>query len=399
MGQVTRRTVIAGTGAAAFSAGLGVRPSFAQEKVVKIGQLGVMSGANAAWGLTSKYSAEAIANILNDDGGVEIGGEKYRVEVVSVDDRDDPKLTVSGFERLASEGVRYVIGPNTDATAVSARPVAEKNGMIYFPYSYMTELYTAPSENVVLANFNNIQVTPVIFGFARDQRGAKKIAFLSRNTSEDLAQRDVGVKVAQDLGLEIVSKDDTYESGTSEFFPVMTNIVSKAPDMISIGVVAPATCPQIIRAARELGFKGVFAADTAQDIKILTEGAGNYADGLLSVGGAASPALRNDYMDRFIKRYSEIAGEWNEEAGTKAYALQIIVETLKVAGPDAIKDAEVFKATIPTFSVRNPFLKEDEQLTYVGEASFGQKRQIGVPLVITEVRNSAFEPVYVGKVN
>lgn len=396
MDQLTRRVFVAAAGAAVFSAGLQCTPAFAQEKVIKIGQLGVMSGSNAAWGLTSKYSAQAIADLINAGGGVDVGGEKYRIEIVSVDDRDDPKLTVSGFERLASEGVRYVIGPNTDATAVSARPVAEKNGMVYFPYSYMTELYKAPSSNVVLANFNNTQVTPVVFGFARDQRDVKKVAFLSRNTTEDLAQRDIGVKVAKDLGLEVVSSDDTYESGTTEFFPVMTNIISKNPDMISLGIIAPATTPQIIRAARELGFKGIFAADTAQDIKILTEGAGDYANGLLSVGGAATPSLRNDYMEAFVKRYSEIAGEWNEEAGTKAYAAQIIVDTIKAAGPAAITDAEAFKAAIPTFSVRNPFLKEDAQLSYVGEAYFGQKRQIGVPLVITEVKDGAFAPVYVG---
>ena len=374
------------------------RAAWAQDKVVKIGQLGVMSGANAAWGLTSRFSALAIAELYNEKGGVEIGGEMYRVEVVSIDDRDDPKLTVSGFERLASEGVRYVIGPNTDATASSARPVAEKNGMMYFPYSYIEELYRAPSENVVLANFNNSQVTPVTYGFARDKRNVKTVSFLSRNTSEDLAQRDVGIKTAKDLGLEVISDGDTYEAGTTEFFPVMTNIVRRSPDMISVGVVAPGTLPLIIRAARELGYTGAFVADTAQDIKILTEGAGEYANGLISVGGAAVPELRNDYMQQFIDTYTEMAGEWNEEAGTKAYALEIILATLSQAGPEAIDDVQVFKDSMPGFSVRNPFMKDETALTYVGEAFFGQKRQIGVPLVITEVQDGAFATVSIGTV-
>ena len=50
---------------------------FAAEKVLKIGQLGVMSGPAAAWGLNNKYSCLATARMYNEKGGVEIDGEKY----------------------------------------------------------------------------------------------------------------------------------------------------------------------------------------------------------------------------------------------------------------------------------------------------------------------------------
>lgn len=33
-------------------------------------------------------------------------------------------------------------------------------------------------------------------------------------------------------------------------------------------------------------------------------------------------------MEEFIDRYTRIAGEWNDEAGTKAYALEILLATL-----------------------------------------------------------------------
>jgi branched-chain amino acid transport system substrate-binding protein len=55
---------------------------FAEEKkevelpILKIGVLGTMSGAAASWGLTIKYSAEAIAEIYNNEGGIEIDGKK-----------------------------------------------------------------------------------------------------------------------------------------------------------------------------------------------------------------------------------------------------------------------------------------------------------------------------------
>ena len=54
-------------------------PATAQDNVLKIGVLGVMSGPAASWGLVNKYAAEATAQMYNDQGGVEIGGEKYHV--------------------------------------------------------------------------------------------------------------------------------------------------------------------------------------------------------------------------------------------------------------------------------------------------------------------------------
>ena len=96
--------------------------------------------------------------------------------------------------------------------------------------------------------------------------------------------------------------------------------------------VAPADAPLLIKSARELDFKGTLATETAQDIKILNEVAGAAADGFISVGGASTPEIRSDEMGKFADRYKKVAGEWNDEAGTKVYALEIILETLEKGG-------------------------------------------------------------------
>ena len=55
-------------------------------------------------------------------------------------------------------------------------------------------------------------------------------------------------------------------------------------------------------------------------------------------------------MEKFADRYKKVAGEWNDEAGTKVYALEIILATLKKAGPEAIANVELFKKSMPDFS-------------------------------------------------
>lgn len=395
----SRRTLLKGAGALALAGAIGAPARVrAEGKVLKIGQLGVMSGPEASWGLVNKFSCLATAEMWNAKGGVEIDGELYRVEIVSVDDRNDPKLTVSGAERLTGEeGIHYFVGPNMDTTATSVRPIAEKNKAIYIPYAFARTVYTPPAENAILGMIASYQVAPVMYKILKEERGVGKVAFLARNDSDGLLQRDEASKVAKNLGLEIISSD-TYEPSITDFFPVVANAVSAAPDLIIMSSVAPAHCPQLMRAAREMGYTGLFAAELAQDIKIIKEVAGEYGDGLVSIGGASTPEIRSAYMEDFIEKYNAVAGEWNDEAGTKAYALEMLLGTLQKTGAAGISDIDIFKKAIPDFSMKNPFLKEETALTYVGMADFGQKRQIGVPMVITETKGGEFTTLSIGKV-
>ena len=73
--------------------------------------------------------------------------------------------------------------------------------------------------------------------------------------------------------------------------------------------------------------------------------------------------------------------------------LKLSSRPLKKAGPEAIGNVELFKQAMTDFTMKNPFLKEEKQLKYVGAAYFnsaapdrcadgrerGQRRQIPNP--------------------
>jgi branched-chain amino acid transport system substrate-binding protein len=70
------------------------------------------------------------------------------------------------------------------------------------------------------------------------------------------------------------------------------------------------------------------------------------------------------------------------------------------ADPKAIDDIAEFKKTMDTFSAKNPYLKDpDAKLTYVGSTSFGQKRQVSVPMVVNEYQGGEFKTLFVGSVD
>ena len=192
------------------------------EAVLKIGVNGVMSGEAASWGLVNKYCAETTADMYNAKGGVDIGGKKYRLEIVGLDDKNDPKVSVTNAEKLTSQGIKYIIGPNIDTTALAVKPVMERAKALNFPYAFAKELYKAPANASVLGMVASYQVGPIIYEYLKTKKGVKSIAFLARNESDAKNQQDEGVEAAKKLGLNVVAASDSYEPGTKDFMPVMT---------------------------------------------------------------------------------------------------------------------------------------------------------------------------------
>ena len=393
--SISRRTLLGTLSAVALSA-FAVDANAAD--TLKIGFVGVTSGPAAAWGTSNVRSMQTLAEIYNAAGGVKIGDKTYQLEIVTFDDQKDPKRAVEGMEKMAQEGIHYVVGPNVDDGAAAVRPVAEKNNIIYFPYAFPKELYAKPASNAVLGMIANYQSGPAIYKYLKDQRGVKTVAFVAANESDPLSQRDGGVAAAKALGLEVVADKDTYQNDTRDFTPVLTPIVALNPDLLVLSGVAPANAPLLIRSARELGYKGLISTETAQDAKVLAEGAGDLADGFISVGGASTPEIASDRMKAFVAAYTKKFGEYNDESNTKVYALDYILETMK-ANPKAIDNVDEFKKTMDTFSAPNPYLKGDAKLSYVGMTSFGQKRQVSVPMVVTQYKGGKFETLFVGAVD
>jgi branched-chain amino acid transport system substrate-binding protein len=395
---MNRRTLLKSTALAAVASFALLGTAFAENPVLKIGFVGVTSGPAAAWGTSNQRSMETRADWINETGGYDIGGTKYNIEIVPFDDQKDPKRAIAGMEQMAQAGIHYVVGPNVDDGAAAVRPVAEQNGIMYFPYAFPKELYTAPASNAVLGMVANYQSGPAIYKYLMEKNGIKKVAFVAANESDPLSQRDSGSAAAKALGLEVVSDTVTYQVDTTDFTPVLTPVIQSAPDLLVLSGVSPANAPQLIRSAREMGYTGLISTETAQDAAVLQEGAGELANGFISVGGASTPELASDMMKEFVDRYTKKFGEYNDESNTKVYALEYILATI-AADPAAIDNVDEFKKTMDTFSAPNPYMKGDAVMQYVGTTSFGQKRQVSVPLVVNEFKDGAFQTMFVAQVD
>src|SRR4051794_36254952 len=78
-------TALAGLPAMVIGVCLASMPAMAEDCVVKIGNVGPMTGGGASWGLAMKAGIEFEAAVTNAAGGLQMGDKKCKVEVVAVD--------------------------------------------------------------------------------------------------------------------------------------------------------------------------------------------------------------------------------------------------------------------------------------------------------------------------
>src|SRR5215467_4002059 len=77
--------------------------------VIKFGISTPLSGPAAPWGIPHKQATELIFDEVNAEGGLEVGGKKYKLEVIAYDHKYVIAEGVATVNRLISkDGVKYI---------------------------------------------------------------------------------------------------------------------------------------------------------------------------------------------------------------------------------------------------------------------------------------------------
>src|SRR5690554_451591 len=105
-------------------AGVMAAPGVMAQETLKIGALVTLSGPGAVWGQAMRNAAELAADRVNAEGGLEVAGTRYQVEVIPYDDKYQANEAVTVANRLVFEDeVKYIIGPLGSAPALAVQPI------------------------------------------------------------------------------------------------------------------------------------------------------------------------------------------------------------------------------------------------------------------------------------
>lgn len=359
-------------------------------ETLKIGVIAPLTGGAAAWGKAAEGAARIVAEDYNAQGGLEVGGRKYRIEIVAYDDQAKAADAVAAFNRLVTnDGVRFMtIFASTGAMAVKQQ--AEEDGIVVLSSGYgdgvvdrtnnfMFRLYSAPKDYM-----------PALFAWMRDNLSQRRVLLMNVNDEAGAALVKASEALYRENGFEVVGVELT-ERAQNDFQALFTKIVPMNPEMIDLGGISPATAGLAVRHAREMGYEGLFVKTGGSGPKDIIAGAGaEAAEGLINML-YVDPA--NENWRKLAARYQEMMGHEPNEILLPEYdGFQVMMKAIQAAGSveDTAAVVDAFATVLPTASLLG------DELTLGGMANYGSDRQIMTTNYVGEIRNGAV--VAVGKV-
>ena len=397
-----REVLTAGLGAAALAAPAIRRANAQTLKPLVIGGSVPLTGAAAETGLNVNNGYVTAATYINDVmGGVEIAGEKYKIELKLFDDASDPARATTLLQRQIDEGTDFFLGsfgsnivlPTAAITERAKKPMVQTGGgsdaIFTRGYKYVFGMYPRATRQFTSAAalFKSLQPTPQTYSLIYNNDAFSKTAA-------------EGVKISCDG--QGFRRLDQFElpAKVTDVSSVLASVRAKTPDML-ICVVHDQDSLLIARqmVATNTNVKLLFQGLGPQ-LGSYREALGKYAEAIL-----CSNYWNEDvpYKDKFFGNSKKFA-EYYRTKYTRPIAYHVAgaaacietyilaMQAAKSLKPEAVREA-LAAADFETFYARIKFSPEGDGDPIALGSMIGQVQKGKLETVFPDAAKSA-APVY-----
>ena len=348
----------------------------AVEKELKIGVIMPISGPISVVGITLSRSIEMAFDKVNETGGLNLGGDTYKIKTIVEDSKLSPDAAVTAARKLIhKDGVNFVMGAILSQSAAAINQVTEPAGVLHVitwidvpghpgdvnPNKPLTVRLVVSSDSMYEMDYDYLKKT---------YPQAKKVVMVYPDLGyEKMIERAKGV--AGERGIEIVAAEP-WQFGITDFMPLLTKALSHKPDAIHCMVSAQSN--YVLRMARQLGFEGPFFSDSPLGPEVILRTAGAEACDKVFCNGMdldhPTPAMQ-DVMDRWPAKYEE---PFISDAFITWDEAWILVQAMKKA--DSVDPAKVVAAF-------DQLVAPDSLMTTFGPGHMGGMKRFGVNRVLS----------------
>jgi branched-chain amino acid transport system substrate-binding protein len=323
--------------------------------VIKVGGIGELTGDIPAVGASFKNAAEMAVADINDAGGLDVGGKKYKIELVIEDNAGKADQSASAAQKLITQdNVVAIIGPNASRYAIPASEIAESSSVVLItpwstnPKTTMNEKTNSPKKYVFRACFIDPFQGRVVAKFALDNLKTKKAAVLYDVASDyNKGIAEFFKQTYEENGGQVVAFE-TYTTGDKDFTAQLTKIKDTGPEVIFLPNYY-SEVPLQIQQAHRLGIDVPFLGSDSWGSSELVKLCGNECEGYYFsthyAADNAAPAAK-----KFIDAYKAKHGNAPDDVAALTYdAFGLLWQALQSAGKvdrQAVRDA---LAKIPNY--------------------------------------------------
>lgn len=318
-------------------------------KVLRMGASLSLTGSLSREGVLTKQGYELCQDVVNEKGGVPIGGDNYKVKISYADDKSEPDTSSQLIDRFNDKSVKLILGPYGSAATEAAAAVVERNGQVMADSSGADDKIFDKGYQRTFAVLSPATkyAAAIVQAIAEDAKPKPKtVAFLSADDGFSKTVTEGGKAEAERQGMQVVATEYFPEHAT-DVSSSLTKVRGKNPDLV-IGSVHLEEGIAIIKQSKELGVKpdgfGETVAPPTPDFRSTLRGS---ADGVLGSsqwvpqveGSDKWFGSAGDYVKSFEQRYDDTPEYHNAEASAACLAFVLAAEQAGSTEPDAIRDA------------------------------------------------------------
>ncbi|MFC1950216.1 ABC transporter substrate-binding protein [Chloroflexota bacterium] len=281
-----------------------------EPKTVKVGFLSALTGEAAPWGLPGLYGCEIWVDEVNAAGGLQVGDDRYLIEIAAYDDEGTASKSVTGAKKLVLEDEVVIVLQMMSPAAHATAPFLTEHKIIGTvnvstdvgpDYPYLLNLTESYPLNV-LATYDYV---------ARTNPEAKTVAMSNPEGETYRLSAPFTQAAWEAAGVEVVY-NQFYDPMTVDFTPIATAMLASGADIMCWDAAYPGGTNLLTEEAYFQGFDGPITSVTLDLYKDLIERVGKeYIEGYTYMYPDFSDPALTPEQNAFYAKYEEIyPGTW-----------------------------------------------------------------------------------------
>ena len=227
--SITRRKMLASTGAAVVAAAGISKPAIAQKDPILIGYLPAVTGPSSSTGIGITRGTELAVEEINKAGGVD--GRK--LELIVRDTQSDPTKAVNATAELTrSHKVNIIWGPLNSGEALAVVPILARQNMVQLHSCWVDSLTDVKKYPLCYRNGpTNQQIGGAANRYAIETLKKKKVAVISDTTGYGTSSLNAYVPMIKQMGGE-VSYQSSVDAANPDLKPEVLRMQAAGADVI-----------------------------------------------------------------------------------------------------------------------------------------------------------------------
>jgi branched-chain amino acid transport system substrate-binding protein len=318
-------------------------------KTLKVGALLPLSGAMAAGGKDWQNAYELWKEKANARGGLNVGGQRYTVEVVYYDYASNTDTAVKIADKLVvQDGIKFVFGPYGSMAVAAVAPVLEKYGAVHLTMAATRTIFEKGYKYSFSLFGSTEKFSECVFELLSSLRPKPRtIALLARNDALPLAYLNSFSSLAKQYGLELVQAEK-FPADSTDFMTPLTITKAKSPEVFGFFAYRNEGILMVQQAA-QIGFTPKFITGQVDwDSKSFFDAVGEQAMGLTTFvpWSSSFPASfkddffgsPRDYAKAYRDKYGYDPGYSSAGASAWGVVLSKCIERAGSLDPNKVRD-------------------------------------------------------------